>query len=84
MKHNITLISKISLFHSLGFPVLLGMSRKKFIKDISGKNDSAKDRLGGTIGSALFALMQGVQILRVHEVNEIIQSIKVFKKLLNN
>ena len=83
MKHNITLISKISLFHSLGFPVLLGMSRKKFIKDISGKNDS-KDRLGGTIGSTLFALMQGVQIFRVHEVNEIIQSIKIFKKLLNN
>ena len=59
------------------------MSRKKFIKDISGKNDS-KDRLGGTISSTLFALMQGVQILRVHEVNEIIQSIKIFKKLLNN
>ena len=83
LKHNITLISKISLFHSLGFPVLLGMSRKKFIKDVSGRNDS-KHRLGGTIGSTLFALMQGVQILRVHEVNEIIQSIKIFKKLLNN
>ena len=83
LKHNITLISKISLFHSLGFPILLGMSRKKFIKDISKNNDS-KQRLGGSIGSALFALMQGVQILRVHDVNEVIQSIKVFKKLLNN
>ena len=83
MKHNITLISKISLFHSLGFPILLGMSRKKFIKDVSGKNDS-KHRLGGTIGSTLFALMQGVQVLRVHEVNEIVQGIKIFKKLLNN
>ena len=83
LKHNITLISKISLFHSLGFPILLGMSRKKFIKDVSGKNDS-KHRLGGTVGSTLFALMQGVQILRIHEVNEIIQGIKIFKKLLNN
>ena len=83
LKHNITLISKISLFHSLGFPILLGMSRKKFIKDISGKNDS-KQRLGGTIGSALFALMQGVQILRVHDVNEVIQSIKIFKELLKS
>ena len=83
LKHNITLISKISLFHSLGFPILLGTSRKKFIKDISGKNDS-RLRLGGTIGSTLFALMQGVQILRVHEVNEVIQSIKTFKKLLKN
>ncbi len=83
LKHNITLISKVSLFHSLGFPILLGISRKKFIKDISGKNDS-KQRLGGTIGSALFALMQGVQILRVHDVNEVIQSIKIFKELLKN
>ena len=83
LKHNITLISKISLFHSLGFPILLGMSRKKFIKDISGKNDS-KDRLGGTLGSILFTLMQGVQILRVHDVNEVSQGIKVFRELLKN
>ena len=83
LKHNITLISKISLFHSLGFPILLGISRKSFIKNISGRNDS-KQRLGGTIGSTLFALMQGVQILRVHDVNEVIQSIKIFKELLKN
>ena len=48
---------------------------------MSGKNDS-KQRLGGTIASALFVLMQGVQILRVHDVNEIIQSIKIFKKII--
>jgi len=81
LKHNITLISKISLFHSLGFPILLGISRKRFIKDISGKNDSF-ERIGGTIGSSLYAIMQGVQILRVHDVNEVIQSIKIFKELL--
>jgi len=81
LKHNITLISKISLFHTLGFPILLGMSKKKFIQDISKNNDS-KQRLGGTIGATLFALMQGIQILRVHDVNEIIQSIKTFKELL--
>ena len=82
LKHNITLISKISLFHTLGFPILLGISRKRFIKEISGKNDSLK-RIGGTIGSALFAIMQGVQILRVHDANEVMQSVKVFKELLN-
>ena len=83
LKHNITLISNISIFHSLGFPILIGMSRKKFIGDISNKNDS-KYRLGGTIGANLFALMNGVQILRVHDVNEIIQSVKIFKKLIKN
>ena len=81
LKHNMKLISNISIFHSLGFPILLGVSRKKFIKDISGKNDS-EQRLGGTVSASLFSMMQGVQILRVHDVNDIIQSIKVFKKLI--
>jgi len=81
LKHNMNLISNVSIFHSLGFPILLGMSKKKFIKDISGVNDSKK-RTGGTISATIFAMMQGVQILRVHDVKEVIQSIKVFKELL--
>jgi ELWxxDGT repeat protein len=80
LKHNITILRNISIFHSLGFPVMLGTSRKRFIKDLSGINDS-KERLGGTISSSLSAIMQGVQILRVHDVNEINQSIKVFNSL---
>ena len=80
LKHNITLLRNISIFHSLGFPIMLGTSRKRFIKDISGINDSKK-RLGGTISSSLCAMMQGIQILRVHDVNEVNQSIKVFKSL---
>ncbi len=80
LKHNITILRNISIFHSLGFPVMLGTSRKRFIKDLSGVNDS-KQRLGGTIASSLIAIMQGVQILRVHDVNEVKQSIKVFKSL---
>ena len=80
LKHNITLLRNISIFHSLGFPVMLGTSRKRFIKELSGANDS-KERLGGTISSSLLAIMQGVQILRVHDINEVNQSIKVFKSL---
>ncbi len=80
LKHNITLLNNISVFHSLGFPIMLGISRKKFIKDLSGNNDS-KERIGGTISSSLYAMMQGVQILRVHDVNEVNQSLKVFKSL---
>ena len=81
LKHNMNLIRNISIFHTLGFPILLGLSRKKFIKDLSGKNDS-KERLGGTIASSLYSMMQGVQILRIHDVNELTQSIKVFKQLM--
>ena len=81
LKHNLTLISRISLFHSLGFPILIGTSRKRFINQISGKNDSV-ERLGGTLASVLYLLSQGVQIFRVHNVNEIKQGILVFKKIL--
>ncbi len=80
MKHNITLINNISIFHSLGLPVMLGISRKRFIKDISGINDS-EERIGGTVSSGIFSMLQGVQILRIHDVNEVNQGIKVFKKL---
>ncbi len=82
LKHNITIIKNISIYHSLGLPILLGISRKKFIKELSGNNDSSS-RTGGTISSSIFAMMQGVQILRVHDVNEIKQSIKVFEELIN-
>ena len=80
LKHNITILKDISVFHSLGFPLLLGISRKRFIKDLSGMNDS-KERIGGTISASLWSMMLGVQLLRVHDVNEVNQAIKVFKKL---
>ena len=83
LKHNMNLIRSISIFHTLGFPILIGLSRKKFIKDLSGKNDT-KERLGGTIASSLYSMMQGVQILRIHDVNELTQSIKVFKELIKS
>ena len=81
LKHNITIIKNISIYHSLGLPILLGTSRKKFIKELSGNNDSTF-RTGGTISSSIYAMMQGVQILRVHDVNEVNQSIKIFKELI--
>ena len=81
LKHNITLIKNISIYHSLGLPILLGISRKKFIKELSGDNDSSL-RTGGTIGSSIFAMMQGIQFLRVHDVNEVKQGIKVFRELI--
>ena len=83
LKHNITILKQISIFHSLGFPVMLGVSKKRFIKDIAGCNDT-KDRTGGTISSSIHAILQGVQILRVHDVNEIKQAIKVFNKIIYN
>ena len=57
---------------------MLGASRKRFIGQLSGERKSIK-RLGGTISANLYAITQGVQVLRVHDVEELNQSIKVFK-----
>ena len=81
LKHNINLISNISIFHSLGFPILVGNSKKRFIKEIAKKNDT-KERIGGTVTSSIYLMMQGVQILRIHDVNELLQGIKVFKEII--
>ena len=82
LKHNLILMNRISLFHSLGFPLLIGTSRKRFISQISGSYDS-KERIGGTLASVLYTLYQGVQIFRVHNVNEVKQAILVYKKIIS-
>jgi len=82
LDHNLRIMSKISTFHSLGCPILIGTSRKKFIEHIVTKFDTP-DRIGGTLSSVLYGLSQGVQLFRVHDVKEINQGILVFNKILN-
>ena len=53
LKHNLMILNKISIFHSLGFPILIGTSRKRFINQISGNYDT-KERIGGTLSSIIF------------------------------
>ena len=82
LKHNLMILKNISVFHSLGFPVLIGTSRKRFIGQISGLFDT-KERLGGTLSSILFSLSQGVKIFRVHNVEEVKQGILIYERLMN-
>ena len=81
LDHNLRIMSKISTFHSLGCPLLIGTSRKRFIEHIVTKFDTP-DRTGGTLASVLYGLLQGVQLFRVHNVKEISQGILVFNKIL--
>ena len=82
LEHNLRIMSKVSTFHSLGCPILIGTSRKRFIEHIVTKFDTS-DRIGGTLASVLCGLLQGVQLFRVHNVKEINQGILVFKEILN-
>lgn len=79
--HNLTLLQNLSLFHSLGCPVLLGASRKRFIGEISN-TPLAADRIPGSLAVALGGVAQGVQILRVHDVAETRASLDLWRATL--
>ncbi len=78
LEHNLALLGRLSLFHGLGVPVLLGASRKRFIGTIGGA-EAGSGRAPGSIGVALAALNHGVQFLRVHDVSETIQAIALWR-----
>ena len=78
--HNLALLNGLSLFHGLGCPLLLGASRKRFIGALS--NEAAVDRrLGGSLAVAMTGVCQGVQIVRVHDVAETVQALKIWRGL---
>jgi dihydropteroate synthase len=77
---NIALLRNLCALAALGFPVVVGVSRKGFIGTLSGEPVAAR-RLGGSIAGALFALSQGVRILRVHDVAETVQAMRVWRAL---
>lgn len=80
LRHNLTLLSGLSLFHDLGAAVLLGASRKKFIGTLSGV-ETAGARMPGSVAVALQAAAQGAQIIRVHDVTETVQALALWRAL---
>lgn len=76
--HNLQLIRRLSLFHGIGCPVLLGVSRKRFIGEIGLAQEPA-DRVPGSVAIALEGLRQGVQFLRVHDVWQTRQAMNLWK-----
>lgn len=75
--HNAQILAALALYHGLGCPLLLGASRKSFVAHMS-KGEPAKARLPGTLAAELAGLDAGVQILRVHDVPETVQAMRVW------
>jgi dihydropteroate synthase len=78
--HNLELIAGIAAFHVLGCGIVLGISRKSTIARLS-RGEPPEARLPGSLTAAIFALQQGVQILRVHDVAETRQALAVWRAL---
>jgi len=79
LAHNLPLLAGLDRIVALGFPVLLGVSRKSFIGAVDGEGRAAADqRLGGSIAAALAGVAAGVAALRVHDVRETVQALRVW------
>jgi dihydropteroate synthase len=78
--HNLTLLRGLPALLRLGRPLLVGVSRKRFIGHITGIG-VPRDRLGGSLAAGLFAVAQGAAILRVHDVAETVQALRVWQAL---
>jgi dihydropteroate synthase len=80
LQDNLSLLNGLAMFHGLGCPLMLGASRKRMIGALSNEA-SADQRLGGSIVLALKGAEAGVQLLRVHDVPETVQALKVWRGL---
>jgi dihydropteroate synthase len=78
---NILLLRATARFVGLGHPLLIGLSRKKFIGEFGAEPDPVK-RLPGSIAAGLYAVAQGAHILRVHDVPETVQALRVWQRLI--
>ncbi|MFN5998992.1 MAG: dihydropteroate synthase [Paracoccaceae bacterium] len=78
--HNLALLRGLSLLHGLGCPILLGTSRKRFIGAI-GRAEVPEARAPGSIATALAGVAQGAQILRIHDVAETRQALRLWQSL---
>jgi len=76
-QHNLELIRSVGLFHQLGRPILVGHSRKGFIGKVLGDKDLGRDY--GTLGVSFALQLQGVQILRVHDVAGHVQAFRLLE-----
>jgi len=77
--HNLALLANLDRVAALGFPVLLGVSRKRFIRAIDRTAEDPGDRLGGSLACAILGAEAGCKALRVHDVRETVQALEVWR-----
>jgi dihydropteroate synthase len=81
IRHNLPLLAGLDRVVALGFPVLLGASRKSFIGALDPGSARAHDRLGGSIAAALAGAAAGVAAVRVHDVGDTRQALAVWQAI---
>ena len=82
LEHNYHLLAHLEAFHQLGFPILAGMSRKSMIFKLLEKNPA--DCMVASVTCATVAAMKGAQIIRVHDVDETLEAMKIVQTIIQN
>ncbi|ALN90508.1 dihydropteroate synthase [Lysobacter gummosus] len=77
LQHNLTLLSQLERFTELGVPLLAGLSRKRSIGELTGRED-ARERVHGSVAAHLIAAQRGAMLLRVHDVAATVDALKVW------
>jgi dihydropteroate synthase len=80
VQHNLDLVNGLALLHGLGCPIMVGASRKRMIGALSAEAP-ADARLAGSLALALKCADQGAQLLRVHDVPETVQALRIWRGL---
>ena len=75
-RHNLDLLCQFTLFHGLGVPLLMGLSRKGFIGALTGEKQAA-NRVNGSVGGAVWSALNGAHVLRVHDVKATVEALAV-------
>jgi len=81
LEHNLEILNKVYEFRMLGYPVMVGASRKSFIGNILDL--PVEERLEGSLAAAVCSVINGVNILRVHDVAETVRALKIAKRITN-
>jgi dihydropteroate synthase len=79
LEHNVSLFRALPALASMGYPVLVGVSRKRMIGEITGR--ALEDRVAGSVAAALLAVQNGARLVRVHDVKETVDAIRVWAAL---
>lgn len=80
VEHNLSILRHLDRFADLGCPLLIGVSRKSFLKAVTGEAEPAK-RLPASLAAGLWSVGQGAHILRVHDVAETVQALKAWQAI---
>lgn len=81
LDHNLSILNKISEFSSMGYPIMVGASRKSFIGGILDL--PVEDRLEGSLAAAVWSVINGANILRVHDVAETVRAVKTARSIMS-